>query len=52
VLQRCVTPEEGKTILKEIHEGICAIMPAAEQLLPKRLRQDFIGSQQFKMQKT
>jgi hypothetical protein len=23
VLQRCVTPEEGHLILKDIHEGIC-----------------------------
>lgn len=23
VLQRCVTPEEGWLILKDIHEGIC-----------------------------
>src|SRR4051812_157913 len=23
VLQRCVTPEEGRRILKDIHEGIC-----------------------------
>jgi hypothetical protein len=23
VLQRCVTPEEGRVILKEVHEGVC-----------------------------
>jgi hypothetical protein len=23
VLQRCITPEEGRVILKDIHEGIC-----------------------------
>jgi hypothetical protein len=23
VLQRCVTPQEGQVILKDIHEGVC-----------------------------
>jgi hypothetical protein len=23
VLQRCITPQEGQTILKDIHSGVC-----------------------------
>jgi hypothetical protein len=44
VLQRCVTPQEGQEILKDIHAGDADITPAAELLQPKLFMQDFIGS--------
>jgi ribonuclease HI len=52
VLQRCVIPEEGKIILKEIHEGICGHHARSCESQLKLLEKDFIGSQLSKMQKT
>jgi hypothetical protein len=30
VLQRCITPQEGQIILKDIHAGVAVITPVAE----------------------
>jgi hypothetical protein len=46
VLQRCVTPEEGRIILKDIHEGICGHHASSRAIAAKASGQDFIGSQQ------
>jgi hypothetical protein len=43
VLQRCVTPQEGQVILKDIHAGVCGIILAAGQSRQKRFEQDSIG---------
>jgi hypothetical protein len=43
VLQRCVTPQEGQTILKDIHAGFLVITLAAELSQPKLFTQGFTG---------
>jgi ribonuclease HI len=42
VLQRCVTPEEGRIILKDVHEGICG-HHASSRAIAAKAEQDFIG---------
>jgi transposase InsO family protein len=41
VLQRCVTPEEGRTILKDIHEGICGHHASSRAIAAKAFRVGF-----------
>ena len=41
VLQRCVTPEEGKAILKDIHEGICGHHASSRAIAAKAFRAGF-----------
>ena len=41
--QRCVSPEEGQEILREIHEGIVVIMPGQSLLWPKLFVMVFTG---------
>lgn len=38
---RCVTPEEGGKILRDIHEGICGNHSGARSLTFKTLRQGY-----------
>ena len=41
VLQRCVTIGDGKTILQDIHEGICGHHAGSRALVAKALRAGF-----------
>jgi hypothetical protein len=41
VLQRCVTPDEGKVILKDIHEGICGHHASSRAIAAKAFRVGF-----------
>jgi hypothetical protein len=41
VLQRFVTPEEGKVILKDIHEGICGHHASSRAIIAKAFRAGF-----------
>jgi transposase InsO family protein len=41
VLQRCVTPEVGKLILKDIHEGICGHHASSRAIAAKAFRAGF-----------
>ena len=41
VLQRCVTPEEGRVILKDVHEGICGHHASSRALAAKVFRAGF-----------
>lgn len=41
VLQRCVTPEEGRVILKDIHEGICGHHASSRAIAAKAFRAEF-----------
>ena len=41
VLQRCVTPDEGKIILKDIHEGICGHHASSRAIAAKAFRAGF-----------
>jgi hypothetical protein len=41
VLQRCVTPEEGRIILKDIHEGICGHHASSRAIAAKAFRAGF-----------
>jgi hypothetical protein len=41
VLQRCVTPEEGRVILKDIHEGICGHHASSRAIAAKAFRAGF-----------
>src|SRR5215216_6696204 len=41
VLQRCVTIGDGKTILQDIHEGICGHHAGSRSLVAKALRAGF-----------
>jgi hypothetical protein len=41
VLQRCVTPEEGKDILLDIHQGTCGHHVGSRMLVRKAFRADF-----------
>ncbi|KAK1615371.1 hypothetical protein QYE76_020888 [Lolium multiflorum] len=41
VLQRCVTPEEGRTILKDVHEGICGHHASSRAIAAKAFRAGF-----------
>ena len=39
--QRCVSPEEGQEILREIHEGDCGHHAGSKSLVAKAFRNDF-----------
>ena len=41
VLQRCVTPEEGRKILKDVHEGICGHHASSRAIAAKVFRAGF-----------
>jgi hypothetical protein len=41
VLQRCVTPEEGRVILKDVHEGVCGHHASSRALAAKVFRAGF-----------
>src|SRR6185295_8701440 len=41
ILMKCVTLEEGKDILKEIHEGVCGNHAASRTLVSKAYRSCF-----------
>ena len=41
VLQRCVSPEEGQEILREIHEGDCGHHAGSKSLVAKAFRHGF-----------
>ncbi len=41
VLQRCVTPEEGMIILKDVHEGICGHHASSRAIAAKVFRAGF-----------
>jgi hypothetical protein len=41
ILQRCVTPEEGRLILKDIHEGICGHHASIRAIAAKAFRAGF-----------
>ena len=41
VFQRCVSPEEGQKILKEIHEGDCGHHASTRSLVAKAFRHGF-----------
>jgi ribonuclease HI len=41
VLQRCVTPQEGQTILKDIHGGVCGHHASSRAIAAKAFRAGF-----------
>ena len=41
VFQRCISPEEGHEILREIHEGDCGHHAGSKSLLAKAFRHGF-----------
>ena len=41
ILMKCVTSEEGKDILREIHEGVCGYHAASRILVGKAYRSGF-----------
>src|SRR4051794_25851409 len=41
ILQRCVTPEEGRIILKYIHKGICGHHASTREIAAKAFRAGF-----------
>jgi hypothetical protein len=41
VLQRCVTPQEGQAILKDIHEGVCGNHASSRAIAAKAFRAGF-----------
>ena len=41
ILMKCVTLEEGKDILREIHEGVCGNHAASRTLVGKAYRPGF-----------
>jgi hypothetical protein len=41
ILQRCITPEEGRAILKDIHEGICGHDASIRAIAAKAFRAGF-----------
>jgi hypothetical protein len=41
VLQRCVTPQEGQVILKDIHEGVCGHHASSRAIAAKAFRARF-----------
>ena len=41
ILMKCVTLEEGKVILREIHEGVCGNHAASRTLIGKAYRSGF-----------
>ena len=51
ILMKCVTLEEGKDILREIHEGVCGNHAASRTLVGKAYRSGFYW-QLFQTQRT
>jgi translation initiation factor 2 beta subunit (eIF-2beta)/eIF-5 len=51
VLQRCVTPQEGQEILKDIYAGVCGHHASIRAIVANLFVQGFIGSQPLKTQK-
>jgi hypothetical protein len=41
VLQRCVTPQEGQEILKDIHAGVCGHHASSRAIATKAFRAGF-----------
>jgi hypothetical protein len=41
VLQRCVTPQEGQVILKDIHAGVCGHHASSQAIAAKAFRAGF-----------
>ncbi|KAM0924514.1 hypothetical protein ACQ4PT_004846 [Festuca glaucescens] len=41
VLQRCVTPEEGRVLLKDVHEGVCGHHASSRAIAAKVFRAGF-----------
>jgi hypothetical protein len=41
VLQRCITPQEGQAILKDIHEGVCGHHASSRAIAVKSFRAGF-----------
>jgi hypothetical protein len=41
ILQRCVTPQEGQTILKDIHSGVCGHHASSRAIVAKAFRAGF-----------
>jgi hypothetical protein len=41
ILQRCITPKEGKSILLDIHKGVCGHHASSRALVAKVLRAEF-----------
>jgi hypothetical protein len=41
VLQRCVTPQEGQVILKDIHTGVCGHHASSRAIAAKAFRAGF-----------
>jgi hypothetical protein len=41
IFQKCVEPEEGKELLKEIHQGECGHHASSRALVAKAFRQGF-----------
>jgi hypothetical protein len=41
ILQRCVTPQEGKIILKDIHAGVCGHHASSRVIAAKAFRAGF-----------
>jgi hypothetical protein len=41
VLQRCVTPQEGEDILKDIHAGVCGHHASSRAIVAKAFRTGF-----------
>jgi hypothetical protein len=41
VLQRCVTPEEGRIILKDVHDGVCGHHASSRAIAAKVFRAGF-----------
>jgi ribonuclease HI len=43
ILQRCVTPQEGQEILKDIHAGVCGHHASSRAIAAKAFRAGFYG---------
>jgi hypothetical protein len=41
VLQRCITPQEGQEILKDIHAGVCGHHASSRAIAAKAFRAGF-----------
>jgi hypothetical protein len=41
VLQRCVTPQEGQEILRDIHAGVCGYHASSRSIAAKAFRAEF-----------
>ena len=49
IFQRCIALEDGRALLREIHEGICGHHASSERSSPRRSGQVSTGPQQPKM---